>query len=263
MKQKILVIDDDPSLRRVLEYNLLEDGYQVYVAASGGEGLQIFDEHSPALVITDLKMPGIDGFRVLREIKERSPETLVMFITAFGAVDTAVEAMKLGAYDYITKPFNRDELKIVVRKALQVTSLSRENRELRQELTEKIDFRNIVGISREMEKVFQVVRKVANTDATVLVTGESGTGKELIAKALHTLSSRKSGPFIPINCAAIPRDLLESELFGHVKGAFTGAIRDKMGKFKQSDGGGRASARSAAKASAGSTGKGRGTGWRD
>jgi len=237
MKQKILVIDDDPSLRRVLEYNLLKDGYEVYVAASGGEGLQVFDEYSPALVITDLKMPGIDGFRVLREIKERSPETLVMIITAFGAVDTAVEAMKLGAYDYITKPFNRDELKIVVRKALQVTSLSRENRALRQELTDKIDFRNIVGISREMEKVFQVVRKVANTDATIFITGESGTGKELVAKALHTLNSRKSGPFIPINCAAIPRDLLESELFGHVKGAFTGAIRDKTGKFKQADGG--------------------------
>jgi DNA-binding NtrC family response regulator len=237
MKQKILIIDDDPSLRRVLEYNLQEDGYEVQVAASGGEGLLAFDEHSPSLVITDLKMPGIDGFQVLREIKERSPETLVMIITAFGAVETAVEAMKLGAYDYITKPFNREELKLVVRKALQVNRLSRENTQLRQELTEKIDFRNIVGISREMEKVFQVVRKVANTDATVLITGESGTGKELVAKALHTLSSRKSGPFIPINCAAIPRDLLESELFGHVKGAFTGAIRDKTGKFKLADGG--------------------------
>lgn len=237
MKQKILIIDDDPSLRRVLEYNLQEDGYEVCVAASGSEGLRAFGEFSPTLVITDLKMPGIDGFRVLREIKERSPDTLVMIITAFGAVDTAVEAMKLGAYDYITKPFNRDELKMVVRKALQVTSLSRENRQLREQLSEKTDFRNIVGISREMEKVFQVVRKVANTDATVLITGESGTGKELVAKALHTLSSRSSAPFVPINCAAIPRDLLESELFGHVKGAFTGAIRDKTGKFKQAEGG--------------------------
>ncbi|MGA7828330.1 MAG: sigma-54 dependent transcriptional regulator [Geobacteraceae bacterium] len=237
MRQKILVIDDDPSLRRVLEYNLQEDGYEVTVAESGGQGLRLFDELNPLLVITDLKMPGIDGFQVLREIKERSPDTLVMIITAFGAVDTAVEAMKLGAYDYITKPFNREELKLVVRKALQVTSLSLENRQLRQELTEKIDFRNIVGISREMEKVFRVVRKVANTDATVLITGESGTGKELIAKALHSMSSRKSAPFVPINCAAIPRDLLESELFGHVKGAFTGAARDKTGKFKQADGG--------------------------
>ena len=237
MRHKILVIDDDPSLRRVLEYNLEEDGHEVTVAASGSDGLQAFDELGTALVITDLKMPGIDGFQVLREIKERSPDTLVIIITAFGAVETAVEAMKLGAYDYITKPFNRDELKMVVRKALQVTSLSRENRQLREELTEKIDFRNIVGISREMEKVFQVVRKIANTDATVLITGESGTGKELVAKALHTLSSRKAAPFVPINCAAIPRDLLESELFGHVKGAFTGAVRDKLGKFKQADGG--------------------------
>ena len=204
MKHKILVIDDDPSLRRVLEYNLEEDGYEVTVAASGSEGLQAFDELGPALVITDLKMPGIDGFHVLREIKERSPETLVMIITAFGAVETAVEAMKLGAYDYITKPFNRDELKLVVRKALQVTSLFLENKKLRQELSEKIDFRNIVGISRELEKVFQVVRKVANTDASILITGESGTGKELVAKALHTLSSRKAAPFVPINCAAIP-----------------------------------------------------------
>jgi two-component system NtrC family response regulator len=237
MKQKILVIDDDPSLRRVLEYNLQEDGHEVYAAASGGEGVRAFGELNPALVITDLKMPGMDGFQVLREVKERSPETLVIIITAFGAIETAVEAMKLGAYDYITKPFNREELKLVVRKALQLTSLSSENRKLREELSDTVDFRNIVGISREMEKVFQVVRKVANTDATVLITGESGTGKELVAKAIHSLSSRKSAPFVPINCAAIPRDLLESELFGHVKGAFTGAIKDKSGKFMQADGG--------------------------
>jgi DNA-binding NtrC family response regulator len=237
MKEKILIIDDDPSFRRVLEYNLTEEGYEVYVATSGGDGLRAFDEHHPPLVITDLKMPGVDGFRVLREIKERSPDTIVMIITAFGAVDTAVEAMKLGAYDYITKPFNRDELKLVVRKAIQVFNLSRENRQLKERLTEKVDFKNIVGISRGMEKVFNIVRKVADTDATILITGESGTGKELVAKAIHMLSSRKSAPFVPINCAAIPRDLLESELFGHVKGAFTGAVTDKTGKFKQSDGG--------------------------
>lgn len=236
-KQKILIIDDDPSLRRVLEYNLQQDGHQVHAAASGEEGLRLFDEHAPPLVITDLKMSGMDGFAILREIKKRSPETLVMIITAFGAVETAVEAMKLGAYDYITKPFNRDELKLVVRKALQVTDLSSENRKLREELDERVDFRNIIGISREMEKVFQVVRRVATTDATVLLTGESGTGKELVAKAVHSLSSRGTAPFVPINCAAIPRDLLESELFGHVKGAFTGAIKDKPGKFLQADGG--------------------------
>ena len=237
MKEKILIIDDDPSFRRVLEYNLQEEGYAVCVASSGGDGLRAFDEHSPPLVITDLKMPGIDGFRVLREIKERSPDTIVMIMTAFGAVDTAVEAMKLGAYDYITKPFNRDELKLVVRKAIQISNLSLENRQLKERLTEKVDFENIVGISQGMEKVFNIVRKVAGTDATILITGESGTGKELVAKAIHMLSSRKSATFVPINCAAIPRDLLESELFGHVKGAFTGAVTDKTGKFKQADGG--------------------------
>ncbi len=236
-KQKILIIDDDPSLRRVLEYNLQQDGYQVSAAASGEEGLQLFDGHAPPLVITDLKMSGMDGFAILREIKKRAPDTLVIIITAFGAVETAVEAMKLGAYDYITKPFNRDELKLVVRKALHVTDLSSENRKLREELDERVDFRNIIGISREMEKVFQVVRRVSTTDATVLLTGESGTGKELVAKAIHSLSSRGMAPFVPINCAAIPRDLLESELFGHVKGAFTGAIKDKPGKFLQADGG--------------------------
>jgi DNA-binding NtrC family response regulator len=237
MKEKILIIDDDPSFRRVLGYNLQEEGYEVIAAKSGGDGLREFDEHRPPLVVTDLKMTGIDGFRVLREIKERSPDTIVIIVTAFGAVDTAVEAMKLGAYDYITKPFNRDELKLVVRKAIQVSSLSRENRQLRERLTEKVDFENIVGISRGMEKVFNIVRKVADTDATILITGESGTGKELVARAIHLLSSRKSSVFAPINCAAIPRDLLESELFGHVKGAFTGAINDKTGKFKQADGG--------------------------
>ncbi len=237
MKEKILIIDDDPSLRRVLEYNLQEEGYEVIVAESGGEGLRIFADHNPPLVMTDLKMPGIDGFHVLREIKMRSPDTLVLIITAYGAVDTAVEAMKLGAYDYITKPFNRDELKLVVRKALQVSNLSQENRRLKERLSEKVNFKNIVGMSQAMKKVFTVVQKVANTDATVLITGESGTGKELVAKAIHALSSRNSAPFVPINCAAIPRDLLESELFGHVKGAFTGAIKDKTGKFIQSDGG--------------------------
>jgi DNA-binding NtrC family response regulator len=237
MGRKVLAIDDDISFRRVLEYNLQEEGYEALTAATGEEGLRIFDEQRPELVITDMKMPGMDGLQVLKGIKERSPQTLVIIITAFGAVDTAVEAMKLGAYDYITKPFNRDELKLVVRKVLQLSTLSEENRQLRTKLTEQIDFRNIVGISRGMEKVFEMVRRVADTEATVLISGESGTGKELVARSIHALSSRKEAPVVAINCSAIPRDLLESELFGHVKGAFTGAIRDKRGKFQMAEGG--------------------------
>lgn len=234
---KILIIDDDTSLRRVLEYNLQEEGYEVFAAAGGEEGLFLFDGQQPDLVVTDLKMPGISGFQVLAAVKERSAQTPVLVITAFGAVETAVEAMKLGAYDYITKPFNRDELRLAVKKALEMRGLTEENRRLKEELTDRAEFRNIVGISRGMEKVFTLVRKVADTEATVLITGESGTGKELVARAIHSLSSRRANPFVAINCAAIPKDLLESELFGHVKGAFTGAVRDKTGKFLSAEGG--------------------------
>lgn len=237
MAQRILIIDDDASLRRVLEYNLEEEGYDVFAAASGEEGMRLFEERQPALVVTDLKMSGMSGFDVLRQVKERSPEVLVIVITAFGAVETAVEAMRAGAYDYITKPFNREALKLTVRKALAFTGLSNENRRLKEELAERFDFRNIVGISDKMQGIFDIVRRVADTEATVLITGESGTGKELVAKALHSLSSRRNGPFVPVNCAAIPRDLLESELFGHLKGAFTGAVKDRAGKFQMADGG--------------------------
>jgi two-component system, NtrC family, response regulator len=233
----ILIIDDDTSLRRVLEYNLQEAGYAVATASSGEEGLTLFDEVSPALVITDMKMPGMDGMLVLKAVKERSPETLVIMITAFGTVDIAVEAMKAGAYDYITKPFNRDELRLTVAKALQFSGLTVENKRLKDELTDRADFRSLVGSSSAMEKVFGIVRKVADTEASVLITGESGTGKELIARSIHAHSGRRNGPFVAINCAAIPRELLESELFGHVKGAFTGAIKDKTGKFALADGG--------------------------
>ncbi len=237
MKPKILIIDDDASLRRVLEYNLQEAGYDVTAAPSGEDGLRLFNEEPPSLVITDMKMSGMDGLQVLKAVKGQSPETLVMIITAFGSVDMAVEAMKAGAYDYITKPFNRDELRLTVAKALQFTGLAAENRRLKSELSDRTDFRTIIGSSPLMEKVFAIVRKVADSEASVLITGESGTGKELVARSIHALSGRRGGPFVAINCAAIPRDLLESELFGHVKGAFTGAIKDKTGRFRLADGG--------------------------
>ncbi|TSK04251.1 MAG: sigma-54-dependent Fis family transcriptional regulator [Geobacter sp.] len=237
MPPKILIIDDDSSLRRVLEYNLEQEGYHVYTAEDGAAGLRLFEEKSPQLVITDLKMPGMTGFEVLSAVKERAPATVVIVLTAFGAIDTAVEAMKLGAFHYLTKPFNREELKITVLKGLQLQGLSEENRLLKEELSGRTEFNSIVGTSRAMEGVFSVVRKVADTEATVLITGESGTGKELVARAIHSGSSRREAPFVAVNCAAIPKDLLESELFGHVKGAFTGAIRDKEGKFQLADGG--------------------------
>jgi two-component system NtrC family response regulator len=237
MAMKVLIIDDDTSFRRILEYNLLEEGYEVLSASSGEEGVAIFEAQVPNLIITDMKMNGISGIDVLNAVKKQSPDTLVIIITAFGAVDKAVEAMKLGAYDYITKPVNRDELKLVVRNALELTNLFRENKDLRKRIENREEFKHIVGVSDVMAEIFSLVNKVADTEATILITGESGTGKELVARAIHEQSSRRSFRFVAINCAAIPRDLLESELFGHIKGAFTGAIKDQQGKFQQADGG--------------------------
>jgi len=237
MKQKILIIDDDASLRRILEYNLLEEGYAVTAVASGEEGLRTLQAEQYSLVITDMKMPGIDGVGVLKGVHALSPETLVIIITAFGTIDIAVEAMKSGAYDYITKPFNRDGLRLTVAKALQFSAIKAENSDLRHELSARSDFKAIIGNSPEMAKIFQVIEKVAPTEATVLITGESGTGKELVARSIHAKSSRTAAPFIAVNCSAIPRELLESELFGHVKGAFTGAVKDRAGKFELADSG--------------------------
>jgi len=234
---KVLIIDDDTSFRRILEYNLREERYEVLSASSGEEGLAIFEAQAPNLIITDMKMNGISGIDVLNAVKKQSPDTLVIIITAFGAVDKAVEAMKLGAYDYITKPVSRDELKLVVRNALELTNLFRENKDLRKRIENREEFKHIVGASDVMAEIFSLVNKVADTEATILITGESGTGKELVARAIHEQSSRRSFRFVAINCAAIPRDLLESELFGHIKGAFTGAIKDQQGKFQQADGG--------------------------
>jgi len=235
--QTVLIIDDDASLRRVIEFTLHEAGYRVLTAADGAEGLRLFALEKPPVVITDIQMPTLSGYEVLKKIKADSPGTLVVVITAFGSVERAVEAMKLGAYDYLTKPFSRDELRLVVAKALSYSGLQEENVRLREELSARVDFAHLVGISDEMQQVFDMVRRVAATEATVLISGESGTGKELIARAIHNGSERREGAFVAVNCAAIPAELLESELFGHLKGAFTGAVKDRKGKFELADGG--------------------------
>jgi two-component system NtrC family response regulator len=235
--RKILLVDDDQSLRKILAFNLEQEGYSIIEASDGEQALKLCNEHDPDLVITDIKMPGMDGVELLKEIKRRDIEKLVIVITAFGTVDSAIEAMKLGAYDYITKPFNRDEMKLVVKKALELQKLKSRTRFLEAQLVERFSFDNIIAGSSRMAEVFDMVRRVAPGDATVLIKGESGTGKELIARAIHHNSSRSRENFVAVNCSAIPEYLIESELFGHKKGAFTGAISDKLGKFELSSGG--------------------------
>ncbi|MBC8553128.1 MAG: sigma-54-dependent Fis family transcriptional regulator [Candidatus Brocadiales bacterium] len=233
----ILVTDDDESLRRVIEYNLDNKGYRLLLASNGEEALNIFKSEDVDVVVTDIKMEKMDGLELLEEIKRLNSNALVIMITAYGSIETAVKAMKLGAYDYITKPFDRDELQIMIAKALNFKNLLSENLRLRQELTDRFKFDNIIGASSKMKSVFDLVARVSKSDSTVLIQGESGTGKELIARAIHFNSSREKNPFITVNCSAIPQNLMESEMFGYVKGAFTGAARDKIGKFEAADGG--------------------------
>ena len=234
-KPLILLIDDDDSLRRVMEFSLTEAGYLVQTAASGEEGLRLFEQETPSVVITDITMPGISGMDVLRKIRGSDAAIPVIVITAYGTIESAVEAMKQGAFDYITKPFNRDELKLTIERALTMNRLERENRELRAEIKGRYSFDNIIGTSESLRSVLDMAGRAAPSDATVFITGESGTGKELLARGIHHNSQRAAGPFVAVNCAAIPEGLIESELFGHVKGAFTGAVRDREGKFEQAD----------------------------
>ncbi len=236
-KSSILLIDDDDSLRRVMEFSLTEAGHCVQTAASGEDGLRFFEKGDFDAVITDITMPGMSGMEVLAKIHKDDARIPVVVITAYGTIESAVEAMKKGAFDYITKPFNRDELRLTLDRALRMRRLEKENVELRAEIADRYRFDNIIGGSEKIREVLNMAGRVAASDATVLITGERGTGKELLAKGIHFNSSRAEGPFVAVNCAAIPETLIESELFGHVKGAFTGAGRDKEGKFELADGG--------------------------
>ncbi len=236
-REKILLIDDDASLRRVVEFSLAEAGYRIQSTASGEEGLALFEKEPVDAVVTDITMPGMSGMDVLRRVQERVPGLPVIIITAYGTIESAVEAMKQGAYDYITKPFNRDELRLILERALKLRRLEKENLRLREEVIGKYRFEGIIGGSEKFQEALDLAGRVAGSDASVLITGESGTGKELIARAIHYAGRRADGPFVAVNCAAIPEHLIESELFGHVKGSFTGAVKDKEGKFELADGG--------------------------
>jgi two-component system response regulator PilR (NtrC family) len=234
---RVLVVDDEASVRGWLEIYLRRAGYQPATAKDGEEALRQVAEEEFDLVLTDLKMPRVTGLEVLRAVKARSPSTEVVVITAFATTETAIEAMKAGAYDYLTKPFKLDELGLVIERALEKRALVLDNVALREQLVGRYGFDALVGKSAAMQAVFELARRVADAKTTVLITGESGTGKELVARAIHNASPRADAPFVALNCGAIPENLLEAELFGHVRGAFTGAVSDAEGLFLSAQGG--------------------------
>ncbi|HEY5754131.1 MAG TPA: sigma-54 dependent transcriptional regulator [Chthoniobacterales bacterium] len=230
-----MIVDDEPSMVEVIATLCREKGHQALPFSSSVVAASQLEIVSPHLVIVDIKMEEVSGFDILKECKEKLPNTVVIMITGYGSVETAVDAMKLGAYDYITKPFKIDELQITVQRALDFQAAIRENVYLKRELKEKYKFENIIGSSSSMIQIYNLIAKVANTDSTILIQGESGTGKELVARALHFNSNRQHHPFVAINCSTLPENLLESELFGHKKGAFTGAVHDKLGLFEEAN----------------------------
>ena len=236
-RKRILVVDDDESLRWVTQAQLQQSGYEVTAEADGNAALESMRQAPPDLVITDLKMPGMSGLELLRKIRADYPGIIVIMVTAFGTVENAVEAMKAGAYDYVTKPVNMDELRLIVNRGLEHLDLQEEVRLLRSSLDQKYGFENILGRSKSLLYVLDMASRAAQATSTVLIRGETGTGKELLAKAIHFNSRRRDRPFVTINSGAIPKDLLESELFGHVKGSFTGALANKRGKVELADGG--------------------------
>jgi two-component system NtrC family response regulator len=235
--ETILIVDDEKNYLLVLEDLLSEEGYQVVTADSAKAGLEIVESHDLDAVITDMKMPGMDGMALLGHIHTMKPDLPIVMMTAYGTVEKAVEAMRKGAFDYILKPFENEELKLTLRKAIDHYRLICKNRFLTQQLEERYQFSNIIGKSASMQRIYQLIEKVAPTKATVLITGESGTGKELIARAIHYNSTRRDAPFISVNCGALPETLLESELFGHEKGAFSGAVSQRKGRFELAHGG--------------------------
>jgi DNA-binding NtrC family response regulator len=237
MRQRLLVVEDEASMLRVLELQLSSAGYQVAKASSAEEALKVLASGNVDLILTDLKLPGVDGLELLRRVRGMDSSLPVIMMTAFGTVETAVQAMKAGANDYVLKPFALDDLMITIEKVLELCSLRDENERLKDELGRRYQFENIIGRSPKMQEVFAAVARVAPTRATVLLVGESGIGKDLIARAIHHHSPRHSRPFVKISCSAIPENLMESELFGYEKGAFTGAMSSRVGKFEQADGG--------------------------
>ena len=233
----ILVVDDELNIRGALVTLLEKKHYQVRGAGTAEEALQELEAAPADLIITDLKMPGMGGMEFLRRLKEKWPEIEVLVMTAFGSIETAVESMRCGAYDYITKPIDRERLAVVVEKALERHALAFENKQLKDRLETRTRFEQMIGESEPMQRVYSLVEMVTDSDVTVLLTGESGTGKELVARAIHHKSPRSDGPFVTLNCGALPENLFESELFGYEKGAFTGATTNKMGRFELADGG--------------------------
>ncbi len=234
---RVLVVDDEPQIRRIVSVLLAEQGYEVAEAESGEAAVEGQPAFRPDLALVDLSLPGIDGLETLRRLQSRDPRPDCVMMTAYGTIRSAVEAMKAGAFDYLTKPFDNEELLLVLRRAVEMRRLSAEVEDLRRELETRYGFREIVGISREMQEVFRVMARVAAVDATVLVVGDSGTGKELVARAIHRRGKRSSGPFVAVNCSAVPVTLFESEFFGHEKGAFTDAREARPGRFELARGG--------------------------
>lgn len=236
-KGKILIVEDEKSMREVLAILLEGEGYAVALAAGGIEGISLLNKDIFDMVITDIKMPKVNGFEILKKVRETSPDTLVIMITAFGTTESAIEAMQLGAYDYIHKPFKIDEIRLVVKKALERRKLSAEVSILRDKIKTTYEFGNIFWKNPQMQELLGIIPRIAQSNSNVIITGESGTGKELVATAVHNLSPRKGKKFVDINCAAFLEGLLESELFGHMKGAFTDAAYNKQGLFEIADGG--------------------------